>query len=100
MTVDGKSFATEEEFVGEKQVIYFSELKDINKYMQTKAITDNFEKNLDKEVINLMNNYSDAFEVAVNRRDFSYLAPYMYPDTDFFRGQQDYINLSAINNCL
>lgn len=45
-----------------------------------------------------MNEYSRGFESAVNYRDFSYLTKSLYPNSELFKAQQDYINLSATDN--
>lgn len=98
LDVEGKKFTTSEKIVGDNNRIYFENIKDVNQYMERKTILDNFEKNIDNEVINLMNEYSRGFESAVNYRNFSYLTRYLYPNSELFKAQQDYINLSATNN--
>ena len=90
--VDDEIFSSNSIIVGDNNSLYFNELVGLDNYLIEETYIYNFESNLERSVRELIQAYSRSFAYAINYNSFDEVSYILYPGSNIYTMQQEFIN--------
>ncbi len=97
-TKDNETFSSESKLVSSNNYLYFNSIEGLDNYLIEESSIKNFENNLERSVRELMQEYSQSFAYAINNNNFENVAYLLYPGSNIYNIQQEYINKMALKD--
>ena len=97
-TKDNKTFNSKSKLVSSNDYLYFNSIEDLDNYLIQESFIKSFENNLERSVRELMQEYSQNFAYAINNNNFENIAYILYPGSNIYNIQQDYINKMSLKD--
>ena len=97
-TKDNETFNSKSKLVSSNDYLYFNSIEDLDNYLIQESFIKSFENNLERSVRELMQEYSQNFAYAINNNNFENIAYILYPGSNIYNIQQDYINKMSLKD--